>query len=158
MFFILFVNDYSECLKHSNVNIYADDTTQDVSHKSIDVIEQKLYEDLIYSVNWMNINKLTMNLEKKQCMLIGTKQKLSKCKKLYIKIGGVVLNTVENAKLHGETIDESLTWSDHIDFLSKKLAQKIGILRRLRVFMSNVALLKNCNTVIFPHFNSCCTV
>lgn len=158
LFFILFVNDYPKCFKHSNVNIYADDTTQDVSHKSIDVIEQKLYEDLLCSVNWMNRNKLTMNLEKTQCMLIGTKQKLSKCKKLYIKVGDVVLNTVEKAKLLGVTIDEYLTWSDHIDFLSKKLAQKIGILRRLRVFMSNAALLKIYNTIIFPHFNYCCTV
>lgn len=65
LFFILFVNDYPKCIKHSNVNIYADDTTQDVSHKSIDVIEQKLYEDLLCSVNWMNSNKLTMNVEKK---------------------------------------------------------------------------------------------
>lgn len=91
-------------------------------------------------------------------MLIGTKQKLSKCTKLYIKVGDVVLNTVEKAKLLGVTIDESLTWSDHIDFLSKILAQKIGILRRLRVFMSNAALLKMYNTIIFPHFNYCCTV
>lgn len=110
LFFILFVNDYLKCLKHSNVNIYADYTTQDVSHKSTDVIEQKLYGDLLYSVKWMNSNKLTMNLEKTQCMLIGTKQKLSKCRKLYIKVGDVVLNTVKKAKLLGVTIDESVTW------------------------------------------------
>lgn len=75
-----------------------------------------------------------------------------------IKVGDVVLNTVKKAKRLGVTIDESLTWSDHIDFLSKKLAQKIGILRRLRVFMSNAALLKIYNTVIFSHFYFCCTV
>lgn len=63
VFFILFVNDYPKFLKHSNVNIYADDTTQGVSHKSIDVLEQKVYKDLLYYVKWMNSNKLTMNLE-----------------------------------------------------------------------------------------------
>lgn len=31
-FLILFVYDYPKCLKHSNVNIYADDTTQDVPY------------------------------------------------------------------------------------------------------------------------------
>ena len=40
LFFILFVNDYPNCLKHSTVTIYADDTTQDVSDKSIDIIEK----------------------------------------------------------------------------------------------------------------------
>ena len=48
--FILFVNDYPKCLKHSNITIYADDSTKDISHKSIDVIEQKLHEDLLNSM------------------------------------------------------------------------------------------------------------
>ena len=55
-------------------------------------------------------------------------------------------------------IDEWLTWSVHIDFLCKNFSKKIGILRRLRTFMSNAALSKIHNTVIFPRFNYCCTV
>lgn len=46
----LFVNDYLTCIKHSNVNIYAGNTTHDVFCKSIDVIEQKMYKDLLYCV------------------------------------------------------------------------------------------------------------
>ena len=53
LFFILFVNDYPKCLKHSTVNIYADDTTQYVSDKSLDVIEKKLQDDLLNSIEWM---------------------------------------------------------------------------------------------------------
>lgn len=41
----------------------------------------------------MNSNKLTMNLEKTQCLLISTKSKLWKCKNLYIKVGVVILNS-----------------------------------------------------------------
>ena len=158
LFFILFVNDYPKCLKHSNVSVYADDTSQDVSHSSIDVIEQRLYEDLLNSMRWMENNKLTMNLKKTQCMLIGTTQRLSKCRKLCIKVGDIVLETVRSAKLLGVQIDECLTWSAHIDSLCKKLSQKIGILRRLQAFMSPAALLKVFNCIIFPHFNYCCTV
>ena len=64
-FFILFVNDYPKCLKYSNVTIYmyADDTSQDVTDKSVDIIETKLICDLKSSMNWMNENKLTMNLK-----------------------------------------------------------------------------------------------
>ena len=158
LFFILSVNDYPKCLKHSNVTIYADDTTQDISHKSIDVIEQKLHEDLLNSMQWMERNKLTMNLKKTQCMLIGTAQKLSQFRKICIKVGDIVLETVTSSKLLGVHKDECLSWSVHIDVLSKKLSQKIGILRRLRNFMSNAALLKIYNIVVFPHFNYCCTV
>ena len=124
LFFILFVNDYPKCLKHSTVTIYADDTTQDVSDKSIDVIEKKLHEDLLNSMNWMSRNKLTMNLKKTQCMLIGTSQNLSKCRKLCVKVGDVLIENVKCAKLLGVNIDECLSWSVHIDVLCKKLQQK----------------------------------
>ena len=60
------MNDYPKCLKYSNVTIYmyADDTSQDVTDKSVDIIETKLICDLKSSMNWMNENKLTMNLKK----------------------------------------------------------------------------------------------
>jgi hypothetical protein len=51
--------------------IYADDTSQDVTDKSVDIIETKLICDLKSSMNWMNENKLTMNLKKTQCMLVA---------------------------------------------------------------------------------------
>ena len=38
MFFVLFVNDYPKCLQFSKTNIYADDTPQDVTDQSVDVI------------------------------------------------------------------------------------------------------------------------
>jgi hypothetical protein len=67
----LFVNDYPKCLAHSHATIYADDTSQDVSDKSIDTIEYKLKEDLFNSMQWMKKrNKLTMNLKKTQCIYV----------------------------------------------------------------------------------------
>ena len=93
LFFILFVNDHPKCLKYSNVTIYADDTSQDVTDKSVDIIETKLICDLKSSMNWMNENTLMMNLKKTQCMLVGTKQRLSKCRKINIRIEKVILET-----------------------------------------------------------------
>jgi hypothetical protein len=51
-------------LTHSHATIYAADTPQDVSDKSIDTIEYKLKDDLVNSMQWMKRNKLTMNLKK----------------------------------------------------------------------------------------------
>ena len=66
----MFVNDYPKCLAHSHATIYADDTSQDVSDKSIDTMEYKLKEDLANSMQWMKRNKLTMNLKKTQCIYV----------------------------------------------------------------------------------------
>ena len=87
-------------------------------------------------------------------MLVGTKQRLSKCKKNNIRIENVILETVEVSKLLGVNIDCCLTWSNHLEIL----ANKLGVLKRLKSFMSGDALLKVYNCIIFPHFNYCCTV
>lgn len=59
--------------------MYADDISKHAAHKCVIVIERKLKEDLVNSIQWMKCNKLTINLinlRKTQCMLIGTNQKL----------------------------------------------------------------------------------
>ena len=89
--------------------------------KSIDIIEQRLHDDLVNSMKSMERIKLMINLKKRQCMLIGIAQKLSKYRKMCIKVGYIVLDTVKKAKLLGVEIDECLTWSLHTDFLCKKL-------------------------------------
>jgi hypothetical protein len=86
------------------------------------------------------------------------KQMLVKCRKICIEINNDVFETVDVAKLLGVNIDCSLSWSYSIDILTKKISKKLGVLRRLSSFMSSFALLKVYNSVIFPHFNYCCTI
>jgi hypothetical protein len=89
--------------------MYADDTTQDLSDKSIDVIENKLLYDLKNTLEWMDKNKLTINLKTTQCMLIGTEQRLRKGRKLSLQVGDVFIENVSCAKLLGVYIDRCLT-------------------------------------------------
>jgi hypothetical protein len=93
-----------------------------------------------------------------ECMLIGTKQRLVKCRKICIEINNVVLETTDVAKLLGGNIDCTLSWSYHIDVLTKNISKKLGVLRRLKGFMSSFVLLKVYNSVTFPHFDYCCTI
>lgn len=62
---------------------------------------------------------------KTHCMLIGTKPKTSKCRKLYIKVDDVVLNSVEKAKLLEVTIDKSLTCLEPVEFFRQKSCYKL---------------------------------
>ena len=91
-------------------------------------------------------------------MLVGTKQRLSKCRKNNIRIKNVILETVEVSKLLGVNIDCCLTWSDHLEILANTISKKLGVLKRLKPFMSGDALLKVYSCIMFPHFNYCCTV
>jgi hypothetical protein len=94
--------------------IYADDTSQDVSGKSIDTIEYKLKEDLVNSMQWMKRNKLTMNLKKTQCVLIGTKQRWVKCRKICIEINFKIIRAAFFLSLKILSIFAAVFAPDHI--------------------------------------------
>ena len=46
LLFIVFFNNFTSCLKHSNVTIYADDTVIYVAGKDISIIEIRLSFDM----------------------------------------------------------------------------------------------------------------
>jgi hypothetical protein len=85
-------------------------------------------------------------------MLVGSAQKLSKCRKLNLVVNNHTIECVEESKLLGVTIDETLAWKSHTESLLNKVSKRISILRRIRYSMSNAALLKSFNTIIFAHF------
>ena len=161
MFFILFVNDYPRCLKYSNVTIYADDTSQDVTDKSVDIIETKLmWSQKQYELDeWKQINN---ELEKNTVYICWLEQNkdCQNVEKFIIWIENVILETVEVPKLLGVNIACCLTWSNHLEISVNRISKKLGVLKCLKPFMSGDALLKlyNCTCIIFPHFNYCCTV
>lgn len=68
----------------------------------------------------MNKNKLTINLKKAQCMVIVTEQRLRNCRNLSTQVDGVIIENVSCAELLGVYNDKCLTWSKHVDILSKK--------------------------------------
>lgn len=62
-----------------------------MSENCIAVIEYiKLLRDLINTLEWMNKNKLTINLKKTQCMVIGMEQRLRYCRNFSIQVYSVV--------------------------------------------------------------------
>jgi hypothetical protein len=115
--------------------MYAHDTSQDVSDKSVDVIESKLQEKFKLCAEWMLRNKLSINIQKTLCMLIGTTQRLLKCRNLNIDFNGVRIEFVKQAQLLGAYIDSSLSWDTHVEFVSKKIIRKLAVLKRVSYFM-----------------------
>ena len=72
--FLLFFNDFEDCLRHSNVVQFADHTVIYLSSKSIDEIEDNLNEDLASIATYLSCNDLVISLRKgkTECMFLGT--------------------------------------------------------------------------------------
>ena len=90
-------------------------------------------------------------------MLIGSRQRLAKLPlEPNVCIGSDPIKRVRDTKILGVYIDESLTWSKHIEEITKKIRAGISALKRLRDFASRDVLVYN--TLIIPHFDYCCEV
>ena len=86
---------------------------------------------------WLNANKLTLNLKKSIYVIFRSYQK-----KLNFQVSIKMFNNNTNKlteieckefiKYLGVIIDSSLTWKYHIDNIASKISKSIGIITRLR--------------------------
>ena len=78
LFFLVYINDLPNCLKHTTPLMFADDTSLTAYGKRIEEIELGLNEDLEKIRLWLQANKLSLNVAKTEYMLIGSRQRLAK--------------------------------------------------------------------------------
>ena len=72
--------------------------------------------------------------------------------KLNISINGNQVEQVTNFNFLGITIDQNLTWKDHISKISIKIARVIGIMNKLKHIFPHQILRTLYNSLIHPHF------
>ena len=71
--------------------LYADDSALAVSGKNVKEIEAALSKNMSRVSEWLSGNRLSLHLGKTECILFGSKKKLSKCNNLNIICNGVKL-------------------------------------------------------------------
>ena len=159
LLFLLYINDLPNCLSSSNASMFADDTNISTCGKSVTEIQEHLNHDLENIHQWLLANKLTLNREKTEYMIIGSRQKLSKITiEPEIRIGETAIKRVRNSKTLGVLIDEHLTWDGQLESVQTKVSRAIGMLRRVRKVVPKTTLTKVYNAIILPHFDYCSLV
>ena len=141
-----------ECGPHSPIaTTYADN--------DICSIEASLSQDLSNINHWLIANKLTLNMTKTEFMLIGSRQKLNNLAVLpALEINGTQLNRVNFTKSLGVLIDENLTWSNHINAISKKIFSGIGSIKRISHCVPPATLQNIYHGLVQSHFDYCSVV
>ena len=83
-------------------------------------------------------------------MLFRSQHKVRSCSHLSLKINDHVLEWKDSFKYLGVTIHENMSWSDHIESLSRKVSQRRSLLRRIRHLLPLQARLTIYNSLILP--------
>ena len=103
--------------------------------KTLTLLKKNLVCDFGNAVDWSKPNKTKIHYGKNTCMLLGTRQRLNLSRKLNIPIEKNCIHNVAKQKLLGIYIDETMTWSTHIDHLCSIIASKISLLRQLSEYV-----------------------
>ena len=135
--------------------MYADDTTL-VSHlenfgpvNDTNTLEQELNKEISKVNTWLLCNTLLLNVAKSQLILFKHPRTILK---LNISMNGNPVEQVTNFNFLGITIDQNLTWNDHISKISIKVARVIGIINKLKHIFPHQILRTLYNSPIHPHF------
>ena len=93
--------------------MFADDTNLTANRDSSDEVITKLNVDLERVHQWLLANRLTLNKEKTEYMIIGSRQRLAKIEnEQELKLGETNINRVKYTKTLGVIVDEQLTWKN----------------------------------------------
>ena len=94
LLFIIYINDLPSVLDACQASLYADDTVIYYYGSSSQELTDKLNQDLLAVAKWLNEHKLTLNLDKTKCMLIGSNRKLENKVALTVSIFDHCVNDV----------------------------------------------------------------
>ena len=134
LIFLLFNNDLHRVIKHSQVILFADDTTLYITDHSISRIKTNLEHDLKLLQDWFHANKLTLNLSKTQCMLFKAKKG---CPSITLNINNILIKQQQQAKFLGLILDDELSWTPHINDRLTKIKRNKHMLMTCKNMLNN---------------------
>ena len=143
LLFIIFVNDLHLQPLHSNIILFADDTTIFSSNKSKSYLQYMMEHDLCLMQSWFSANKLSLNISKTVAIKFWHNSS-----NFRVSINNKIVPTVDSTKFLGLHTDSTLSWHYHMNHLINRLNKCLLMMSRN---LLNTQCLKN---VYFSHIHS----
>ena len=133
LLFLIYASDLPSCQLASEIIIlYADDAVNYYSSTDLSGLESNLNSDLAIVSNWFSSNLLTRNISKYNFVIFGNSQKLKLVNDVSLKVNSTAVERSDLFKYLGIVINQAMSWSEHIDTISTKINQRIGMIKRIR--------------------------
>ena len=109
----------------------------------------------MHLVNWLNANKISLNVKKPKIVIFKSKQKKLEGD-LKIKLCGKRLYPTESVTYLGVKSDTNLSWQYHVNDLSIKLNRANGLLFKMRKYVSLKILRSIYFAICDSYLSYCC--
>ncbi len=158
LLFLIYINDIYKSCEVFKFYLFADDTNLVYSDKKLKSLETIINRELIGVCEWLNTNKLTLNLKKSNYVIFHPHQKKLDYQvelKMFDNHSNNLINIERNEfiKYLGVIVDSNLTWKYHIDNIASKISKTIGIITRLRHFVPLSTLQNIYRCLILPYIS-----
>ena len=157
LLFVLYINDLPNISNSFKPVLFADDTNLIFSDKSITALKTNIQRNLNKLFDWLNINKLSLNVSKSSLLLFNIRNKNNNVK-LNVNINDIKIKQVTNLKFLGIIIDDKLDWKSQINYISTKLSRAIGILNKVKFKLNLKSLVLVYNSFFYSHLTYCCHI
>ena len=160
LLFLIHINDFPLHVDNSSVDLYVDDTTLYCSKVTVNDVTSSINKDLEDVSTWCDMNRLIVNEKKSKTSLICSSQKRTR---LDIDSYNIVFNNDiieynQTQKILGVHIDDNLSWKNHVDYTCTKISRLIGLLNRLKYYVSKKVLVMFYNVHVIPIIDFCLNV
>ena len=102
---------------------------------------------------WLKVNKVSLNNKKTHFMVFSNKR--GSHDPIDIRIDGERIHEVLKTKFLGVYIDKSLSWKDHITYISGKIARGLGMIIKTRKYLNKSALMSLYYSFIYTYITYC---
>ena len=111
---------------------FADDNTIYSCNNNLQTILKNLKHDMVNVLKWFKVNSMKANPQKFQFMILGKSTRQT----IILNINNIKIRESQSVELLGLTIDNRLTFKDHINMLCHRASYKLHALRRIRKYLT----------------------
>ena len=133
LLYIIYTNDCQAKQPNCIIVKYADDTAILGLMNVFDDTLDKYFNEIEKFMEWCQNNKLELNVSKtkEQIFDFARQNRITHCNST---INDQKVDIVSTFKYLGIKIDNCLTYKSHVEYVSKKVGQRLHVLRKLRSF------------------------
>lgn len=154
--FLIYINDLPNAIRHSKYHIFADDLQ---IYKSLQMGNccdniKLINQDIKSIVEWSQENCLSLNATKMKAIAINN-SRIDICNLPDILVGNDKICYTNNVRNLGLFFDNSMSWSSHINHVSKKINFMLRCLWSTTKMLNIESRKKIFQAFLLPHFMYC---
>ena len=134
LLFHIYINDLPNISDKLNFFLFADDTNIYFESDDLLTLERTVNNEIKKLCLWLNVNRLALNVSKTNFVIFRANKPLYH--NVTLIMNRKAIEQTSHVKYLGVYVDEHLNWKYHIAHVAKKIGRGIGILAKLRQFLT----------------------